>query len=173
MISGDECGPNFLTFVLRLRENPGKNLNKEIDPTGDRTRARCIRSDDVTLRPWSMEKWWNEICGKEKGEKPEKNLSNPRYVNHETHMEWPRLELRTPSGGKRGTNRLRHEAAPTYPKECYSITFIPEFSQNIRQTLRFSQNSKEMKVAGLPASYITHVKYSVRRRSIPRHTLPG
>ena len=28
MITGDECGPNFLTFVLRLRENPGKNLNQ-------------------------------------------------------------------------------------------------------------------------------------------------
>ena len=38
MITGDEYGPNFLTFVLRLRENPGKSLNQEIDPTGDRTR---------------------------------------------------------------------------------------------------------------------------------------
>ena len=34
MITEDECGPNFLTFVLRLRENPGKNLNHKIDPTG-------------------------------------------------------------------------------------------------------------------------------------------
>ena len=29
MIIGDECGPNFLTIVLQLRENPGK-----IDPPG-------------------------------------------------------------------------------------------------------------------------------------------
>ena len=40
MITGDECDPNFLTFVLRLTGNPGKNLNQEIDPIGDRTRAR-------------------------------------------------------------------------------------------------------------------------------------
>ena len=39
MITGDECGTNFLTFVLRLRENPGKKLNQEIDPSGDRTLA--------------------------------------------------------------------------------------------------------------------------------------
>ena len=44
MITGDECGPDFLTFVLRLREKPRKNLNHEIDPTGDRTRACCVRS---------------------------------------------------------------------------------------------------------------------------------
>ena len=25
MIPGDECGLNFLTFVLQLRKNPGKN----------------------------------------------------------------------------------------------------------------------------------------------------
>ena len=49
MKTGDECDPNFLTFVLRLRENPGKNLNQEIDPTGDRTRARCVKSNDVIL----------------------------------------------------------------------------------------------------------------------------
>ena len=42
--------------VLRLRENPGKNLNQEIDPTGHRTRARCVRSNDVTYKPqlWSL-----------------------------------------------------------------------------------------------------------------------
>ena len=37
MITGNECGPNFLTFVLQLWENPEKNLNQEIDQTGDRT----------------------------------------------------------------------------------------------------------------------------------------
>ena len=29
MTTGDGCGPNFLTFILWLRENPGKNLNQE------------------------------------------------------------------------------------------------------------------------------------------------
>ena len=55
MITGDECSSNFLTFVLRPRENPGKNPNQEIHPTGDRTRARCVRSNNVTPRPqrWS------------------------------------------------------------------------------------------------------------------------
>ena len=30
----DECGPNFLTFDLQLRKNPGKNLNQEIEGMG-------------------------------------------------------------------------------------------------------------------------------------------
>ena len=51
MIPRDECNLHFLTFVLQLRENLGKNLNREIDPTGDRTRARCVRNNDVTPRP--------------------------------------------------------------------------------------------------------------------------
>ena len=44
MITGHECGPNFLTFVLRLRENP------ENDTTGDRTRTLCVRSNDIISR---------------------------------------------------------------------------------------------------------------------------
>ena len=50
MITGDECGPELLTFILWLRENPGKNLNQKIDSTGNQTRARCVRSNNVT--PW-------------------------------------------------------------------------------------------------------------------------
>ena len=59
MITGDECDPNFLTFVLWLSEKPGKNLNLVFYPTGDRTRARCVRSNDVTSR---LQWWffWNE-----------------------------------------------------------------------------------------------------------------
>ena len=34
MIMMAKCGLNFLTFVLQLRENTGKNLNQETDPTG-------------------------------------------------------------------------------------------------------------------------------------------
>ena len=34
MIPGDECRLNFLTFVLQLRKNFGRNLNQEVDPTG-------------------------------------------------------------------------------------------------------------------------------------------
>ena len=34
MLTRDKCGPNFLTFVLELKENPGENLNQDIEPTG-------------------------------------------------------------------------------------------------------------------------------------------
>ena len=47
VITGDERGPNFPAFVLRLRK---KKLKQEIDPTGDRTRARCVRSNEVIPR---------------------------------------------------------------------------------------------------------------------------
>ena len=65
MITGDECGPGFLAFVLHLRENPGKNHNQETDPTGDRTRTRCVRNNDVThrRRQWSARiQNTQEIC---------------------------------------------------------------------------------------------------------------
>ena len=58
MITEDEYGPNFVIFVLPLRENPGKNRNQKIDPTGDRTRARCVRSNDVTPRTQR----WPPVC---------------------------------------------------------------------------------------------------------------
>ena len=37
-------------------------------------------------RPYSMEKWWNGICGRVKLENPEKNLFRLSFVHHETHM---------------------------------------------------------------------------------------
>ena len=55
MVSGDKCGLNFLTFVLHLREKPGKNLNQETDPTGIWIRARWMRGNDVTPRP---QRWY-------------------------------------------------------------------------------------------------------------------
>ena len=52
----------------------------------------------------SVEKWWNEICGRGKREKPVKNLPRPRFIHHETHMEGPRRELGTLAvGGERLT----------------------------------------------------------------------
>ena len=34
LITEDECGPNFLTFVLRLRENPGKTSTRKFTRPG-------------------------------------------------------------------------------------------------------------------------------------------
>ena len=62
----------------------------------------------------SVEKWWNEICGRGKREKPREKPTQTRFVHHETHVEEPRRELGNPSGGRRASNRLRHEAAYYY-----------------------------------------------------------
>ena len=37
-------------ICLTVEEKPWKNFNQEIDPIGDRTRARCVRDNDVTPR---------------------------------------------------------------------------------------------------------------------------
>ena len=49
MIAEDERGPNLLTFIIQLRENPGKNLNQETGRTGHRTRECCVRGNDLPL----------------------------------------------------------------------------------------------------------------------------
>ena len=52
----------------------------------------------------SVGRWWNEICGREKGINPEKSLPRLRFVHRQTHMEWPRREVGTPAmGGERLT----------------------------------------------------------------------
>ena len=43
--------PKFPDICLIVEEKPRKKLNQEIDPTGDRTQARCVRGNDVTPRP--------------------------------------------------------------------------------------------------------------------------
>ena len=40
--------PECPDICLTVETNPRKNLNQEIDPTEDRTRARCVRGNDVT-----------------------------------------------------------------------------------------------------------------------------
>ena len=50
VIPGEECG---LIFVLQMRKTP-ENLNQDTNPTGDRTRARCVSGNDVTTRPLAM-----------------------------------------------------------------------------------------------------------------------
>ena len=55
MISGDWWGLRFPDIFLQLRKKPGKTSIRKTDPTGDRTRARWVRGNDVTPRSqrWS------------------------------------------------------------------------------------------------------------------------
>ena len=56
---------------------------------------------------WMRWRWRNggmKFVVGENGRNPAKNLPRPRFVHHETHMEWPRCELGTPVvGGERLT----------------------------------------------------------------------
>ena len=58
-----------------------------------------------------MEKWWNEICGRGKREKPrEKPTQTPFRPPWNPHG-GTETRTRDPSGGRWASNRLRHEAA--------------------------------------------------------------
>ena len=48
MITGDECGPDFLTFVLRMRENPGKTSTRKLTRPGIETVLAVL---EVTILP--------------------------------------------------------------------------------------------------------------------------
>ena len=52
--------PRCPDICLSVEGKPRKNLNQEICPTGDWTRARCVRSNDVTPR---LQRGRSEICG--------------------------------------------------------------------------------------------------------------
>ena len=59
----------------------------------------------------SVEKWWNETCGRGKREKPrEKPTQTPFRPPRNPHGGTV-TQTRDPSGGRRASNRLRHEAA--------------------------------------------------------------
>ena len=59
----------------------------------------------------SVEKLWNEICGKGKREKPrEKPTQTPFRPPRNPHG-GTETRTRDPSGGRRASNRLRQEAA--------------------------------------------------------------
>ena len=62
----------------------------------------------------SVEKWWNEVCGRGKREKPrEKPTQTPFRPPRNPHGV-TETRTRDPSGGRRAPNRLRHEAARIY-----------------------------------------------------------
>ena len=59
----------------------------------------------------SVKKWWNEICGRGKREKPcEKPTQTPFRPPRNPHG-GTETRTRDPSGGRRAPNRLRHDAA--------------------------------------------------------------
>ena len=59
----------------------------------------------------SVEKWWNEICGRGKWEKPrERPTQTPFRPSRKPHG-GTETRTRDPSGGRRAPNRLCHEVA--------------------------------------------------------------
>ena len=46
-----QMSPKFPDSYLTVEGKPRKNLNPEIEPAGNRTRARGVRSNDVVPRP--------------------------------------------------------------------------------------------------------------------------
>ena len=59
----------------------------------------------------SVEKWWNEICGRGKREKPrEKPTQTPFRPPGNPHGV-TEMQTRDPSGGMRASNCLRHKAS--------------------------------------------------------------
>ena len=70
----------------------------------------------------NVKKLWNEICGKEKREKPRENLPKARFIHHETHMKSPWRELGTQA---MGDERQIACIAPKYIKFIHDL--IPFF----------------------------------------------
>ena len=62
----------------------------------------------------SVEKWWNEICGRGKREKPRKKPTQTLFRPPQNPHGGTEMQTRDPSGGRRMPNRLCHEAAPTH-----------------------------------------------------------
>ena len=61
------------------------------------------------LDEMSVEKWWNEICGRVKRKKPRENLLRP--VSSITKPTWSDRDVNSgPSVWRRMPNRLHHEA---------------------------------------------------------------
>ena len=55
-----------------------------------------------------VEKWWNEIYGKENGRNPEKNISRPHFVHPLNPHGVTEMRTRDPSCARRATNHLRN-----------------------------------------------------------------
>ena len=59
----------------------------------------------------SVEKWWNEICGRGRRGKPREKPTQTPFRPPRNPRGVTETRTRDPSGGRRVPNRLRHEAA--------------------------------------------------------------
>ena len=59
----------------------------------------------------NVEKWWNEICGRGKPEKPREKPTQTPFRPPRNPLGGTETRTQDPSGGRRVPNRLRHEAA--------------------------------------------------------------
>ena len=66
----------------------------------------------------SVEKWWNEICGRGKREKPREKPTQTSFHPPRNPHGGTETRTRDPSGGRRAANRLRHEAAVIINYKC-------------------------------------------------------
>ena len=69
----------------------------------------------------SVEKWWNEICGWGKREKPREKPTLTSFRPPRNPHGVTKTRTRDPSGGRRAANRMRHEAA-------YCTIILPFFA---------------------------------------------
>ena len=66
----------------------------------------------------SVEKWWNEICGRGKWEKPREKPTQIPFLPPQNQYGVIETRTRDPSGRRRAPNRLCHEAAFEYNRWC-------------------------------------------------------
>ena len=59
----------------------------------------------------SVEKWWNEVCGRGKREKPREKPTQTPFRPPQNPHGVTKMRTQDPSGGKRASNRMRQGAA--------------------------------------------------------------
>ena len=82
------------------------------------------------MNEMSVEKWWNEICGRGKREKPREKPTQTPFRPPRNQHGVTETRTRDPSSGRRAPNRLRHEAAYFFDngpqsKQTLSLTDRP------------------------------------------------
>ena len=88
-----------------------------------------------------MEKWWNEICGRGKREKPREKPTQIPFRPPRNPHGGTETRTRDPSGGRRAANRLRHEAATNVTLYDIKFTFRLYPINSISTVLGFSEPS--------------------------------